>query len=230
MTTTQKMIKEMEESGFPVKINHFRYTKDGKFIRTYNNSRSKEKYGPKPEYSVCGGLTTVQIGLIAEPFSANCSKKDHFCFKDGTYLAVSRAYAFFKEQCVEKEQCAAIQQEVPESKSCCGGKCCGEKKGSFYIDGKVLKEKTLYHIVCFDPKTNAFVGYIPKDDPYASGSIERSGKTLSRAYSPSDYTTKDEDIADFETQEAAEKCLICQAEKVVRADYRVVTQVKVTEL
>lgn len=220
----------MARSGYLVKINHFRYTKDGKFIRTYNNSRSKEKYGSKPEYSACGGLTTVQIRLSSKTFSAICSKKDHFCFKDGTYLAVSRAYTYFKEHCEEMEQGVEIQQEVPEIKSCCGGKCCKDiqdtDEGTY---GVVIKEATKFRIVCIDPNTQEFIGYVTKDDPLIRCG-GRSWQKILSSFESWDYTKEVNDAAEFETKEEAERYLSNTAERVIKVDYKLIGQVTVTDM
>jgi hypothetical protein len=231
MTITESRIKEMAESGYPVKIAHYRYLKDtGELVLTYNNSRSNEKYGKKPEYSPYGGMTIVYLGMLARQFAAQCSKKDHFCFKDGTFLAVSRAHTYFKEHCEEMEQGAAIQQEVPQSKSCCGGKCCKDMQetdeGTYEI---VIEEATKFSIVCIDPDTNEFIGYVSKNDPIVKLGYKNSTSKAVPSYYAQDYTKEVTDAAEFDTKEEAEKYLDNSAERVIKANYKLIGQVTVTD-
>ena len=223
----------MNEAGYLVRITHYRITKNGSLVLTYNNSRSYNKYGTKPDYSPYGGRTVVYIGMIAEPFVAECSKKDHFCFKDGTYLAVSRAYTYFKEHLVENPQGVAIQQEVPESKSCCGGSFCEAIKevdeGTFQT---VYKEENKYLIVCIDPTTEEFIGYLPKDDAYVTGKYEWEWATIpfiSEEYCKDFYTKDVLEAAEFDTKDAAKKYVINTAERVIKANYKLIGQVTVTD-
>ena len=224
-------MNEMFDAGYPIEISHYRILKDtGKLVLTYNNSRSKGKYGKKPEYSPYGGKTVVMIDWVHDQaFVAECSKKDHFCFKDGTYLAVSRAYTYFKEHLVEKPQGVAIQQEVPESKSCCGGKCCEAIKevdeGTFQT---VYKEVTKFSIICQDPKTQEFIGYVSKND----GVVDNGGRftnDLITSYTPGDYTKEVTEAAEFDTKEEAEQYLASTAERVIKANYKLIGQVTVTD-
>ena len=231
MTITESRMNEMFDAGYPIEISHYRILKDtGKLVLTYNNSRSKGKYGKKPEYSPYGGKTVVMIDWVHDQaFVAECSKKDHFCFKDGTYLAVSRAYTYFKEHLVEKPQGVAIQQEVPESKSCCGGKCCEAIKevdeGTFQT---VYKEVTKFSIICQDPKTQEFIGYVSKND----GVVDNGGRftnDLITSYTPGDYTKEVTEAAEFDTKEEAEQYLASTAERVIKANYKLIGQVTVTD-
>ena len=236
MTITESRIKEMAESGYPAMIEHHRILKDtGKPIKTYNNSRSKEKYGKKPDYAACGGWTVVRIGMISKPFIAECSKKDHFCFKDGTFLAVSRAYTYFKEHCEEMEHGAAIQQEVPQSKSCCGGSCCKdcdgiteEEEGTYKM---VLEDDTKFSIVCVNPNTQEFLGYLPKNDGYVIEKVKPDFKMLCVGLVDKDYYTSDvKEAAEFDTKEEAQGYLVHSEEHVIQVNYKLIGQVRVTDV
>jgi len=227
------MIKEMNDAGYPVFITHRRILKEtGHNVITYNNSRARGMYGPKPEYNACGGSTTVYIGEFNKPFVAKCSNKDHFCFKDGTFLAVSRAYAYFKEHCVESEQGASIQQEFPQSKSCCGGQCCSgiteNEDGTYEM---VLKADTRYGIVCINPKNGEFIGYLPKNDAYVTGKYEEGPIKLYEGLFDANFYTDDvKEAAEFDTCKSAEKALVHQEEHVIQIDYKLIGRVTVTEL
>lgn len=97
MTDTEFKIKEMKDAGNTVHITHYRLLNSGETVLTYNNNRGKIRYGKKPEYNPCGGFTRVKIGNFDREFFADCSSKDHFNFKLGTLVAISRAYSFFLE-------------------------------------------------------------------------------------------------------------------------------------
>ena len=228
MTITESRMNEMFDAGYPIEISHYRILKDtGKLVLTYNNSRSKGKYGKKPEYSPYGGKTIVM--LDDQAFIAYCSDKDHFCFKDGTFLAVSRAYTYFKEHCEEMEQGVAIQQEVPKSKSCCGGGCCKDMQesdeGTFQT---VYKEATKFSIICQDPKTQEFIGYVSKNDEVIDNG-SRFTNDLLTCYTPDDYTKEVTEAAEFDTKEEAEQYLASTAERVIKANYKLIGQVTVTD-
>lgn len=216
MTITEQRIKEMSEAGYPIEITHFRYLKsNGKLVKTYNNSRSAKKYGAKPEYSPKGGMTIVFIGNVPKEFIAECSKKDHFCFKDGTYLAVSRAYAYFKERLAKIEQGVAMQQKTLQNTS---GDC--ETSGNTKNIGVskfrgVLETKTFYGIVCIDPTTEEFIGYVKNDDPVVLKN-KWFWRNLLPYFDSEDYTKDYSKIAQFNTFEDANKCLSSTAEKVVK--------------
>jgi len=62
MTITESRLNEMHDAGYPLSIAHFRILEDtGEMALTYNNSRSAEKYGRKPKYTLCGGKTGITV-------------------------------------------------------------------------------------------------------------------------------------------------------------------------
>jgi hypothetical protein len=79
-------IKELRQSGYKIKVEHFRQIGPKKFV-PYSR---KIKGDIKPK----GGFTVVTVtNPIGETSKAvaYCSEQDQFCYKTGAQLALSRA-------------------------------------------------------------------------------------------------------------------------------------------
>lgn len=210
MKTTQEMIQEMNDHGYPVDIAHLRYLKGtDDLVLTYNNNRSKKKHGPKPAYEPTGGMTVVNIGILMEDFIAECSKKDHFNFKQGAFVAVARAYTKFlslipKEYKPKDELKEKLLQDLP------------------FKSEESLKKTELYYVAGFDRKGNClgFVSMNESPDDYDPMPL------VNMPCFPDCYTMKKEDIKFFKTIDEAHKNRLLQDEKIIKVsmeDIRITT-------
>lgn len=101
---TNLSVHELRKNGYRVYVQHFRVVKSlcpksGKVVSKFipYAKKHKELLVASHEFlSPFGGLTSIEIQKGDSYFqaaTAECSEKDHFCYKRGVQIALGRAFS-----------------------------------------------------------------------------------------------------------------------------------------